>query len=293
MLACIYYISHSTWSWLAYILPAGSNLILVFLGVMLSLPKFAQTIEDTPKYKKILAFACLLFAFVGFGFEVSQRRSGDQINKQLLEDTGKALTKTDVVLTQTRALVTSTQEMLSSIGLMQPQLTATNEHVERIDAQLNIARKRNDAAQVAALQAEKQESLTSLLSMTPGVIAALNDKYSQCFGNDIHFENLLGTTNPSEDRQPIKKARADKRKECSDSVRPLLKSANYIREEILRRIPNYIKTEDDEKAALIFERAVAGDFIEYEEISAAALYLQKLSHKFPPQPPTAISATFR
>ncbi len=283
---------HQIWDWLRswtqYILPAVSNLILAFLGVILSLPKFAQTIEDTPKYKRILASACILLGSVGFGFEVSQRRSGDQVNKQLIEATGKALIKTDTVLDKTNLLVTGTQDMIARIGLLQPQVTATNEHLERIDIQLTNARKGNDGALVTVLQAEKQQSLSSLLSMTPGVISALNDKYSQCFGNDIHFENLLGTRNPSDDRQPIMQARTEARKECSESVRPLLKSANYIREEILRRLPKYIKTDNDVKMALIFERAVTGDFIEYWEINDAAIYLQTLSRKFTPQTPTGL-----
>src|ERR1019366_1117790 len=106
---------HAIWfwlrEWLPYVLPAVVNALLVILGVVMSLPKLAETIENSPTYRRVLAAICIVAGLVGFYFDVRARHDSERTSTQLLSEVGDALTRTNQLLTQTSSLVTNTSTL--------------------------------------------------------------------------------------------------------------------------------------------------------------------------------------
>jgi hypothetical protein len=86
---------HVIWSWLLewfpHILPAIVNALLILAGVVMSLPKLAEKIEDTPKYRKCFAVICIGAGLIGFVFDVRARHDSDKTSSQLLGEVGITL----------------------------------------------------------------------------------------------------------------------------------------------------------------------------------------------------------
>jgi hypothetical protein len=110
--------------WGPYFLPALSNLILVLLGVVLSLPSLAERIEETPKYRRALAIVCLISGVVGFAFDVLQRHSGDRQTRQLVNDVSTLVGNTNALAGNTNALAESTTQAVNEIAGLRNQVTA-------------------------------------------------------------------------------------------------------------------------------------------------------------------------
>lgn len=294
-----------TWIWLRgwmfYVLPALSNLILVLLGVVLSLPTLAQKIEDTPKYRIALGVVCVLFGLVGFWFDVDQRRSSDLTNKQLLQDTGTALRKTSDLIDKTSGLVTGTNDMVSRLGLMAPQITAATDHLARIDQELNLAKKHNDTQQVTALEAQRAGALSTLRQMAAGILADL-----QFWANKWDVDDRALDSWHQHNRDRIRMANPDmtvgdldlaatqdylKRKTelnllNTKQVLPVMTNANYLRQEMLQDVQ---QTDEDKKNAVIFAKVLAGEPIDWGQMAVVSGYMQVLTRKFlTPMPPTTL-----
>lgn len=99
--------------WSAYLLPAVSNLILVLLGVWMSLPKFAEDVEENATRRKWLAVICLVFGITGFAYDVGQRRSSDITNKKLLQNVGTTLGNTNSLLAKLTELEQTDRSLLT------------------------------------------------------------------------------------------------------------------------------------------------------------------------------------
>lgn len=264
--------------WFPYILPALSNLILVSLGVIMSLPKLAEAIEDSPRYRKCLGAICLAAGLIGFIFDVGQRHSSDVSFRQLLTDMDAEVNGTSNLITKTDVLVASTDQMVNSLGLIQPQLSAYNDHLAAIDRKIEYAEQVKDIASLNGLQAEKQASLDALLLMTPGITGMMRQEYKRCDHDDIHFEELLSS--PAGPKEGLLSAREIGRAHCADGLRSLMISANHIREELLHRARAHVETPEDRKAAAIFLSAVAGNGISYLDLPFIAKYLDDLARQF-------------
>jgi hypothetical protein len=255
----------------------------------MSLPKLAQAIEDTPRYKKWLASICLVAGLVGFGFDVGQRRSNDQTNRQLLEDVSASLKKTDNLVDQTKVLVTNTNEMVSRLGLMQPQITVTTDLLAKIDKKINVAIKEKNTEQVATLQAEKGAALSALLAMAPGIVAEMIywankwDMDDRVWDTRIRMEQ--GKFLPPQDFErvvgPLKKAREDMDNDHTRQILPIVTGANYIREQLLHGSE---LTQDDKKNALIFAKVLAGETIHWNEMRSITTYMDSLVRRLVPNP---------
>lgn len=188
------YLRH-IWSWLRdwlpYILPAISNLILVLLGIIMSLPALAEKVEQTPRHRKWLATTCLIFGLIGFIFDVSQRRSSDATNKTLLENVGTALQNTDDLVKQTTNLVTT-----ASITV--PKLNELDGKIANLKIQ--IAKNQNDPKvlanlqhQAKQLQDQRDDLSRELMTMTlaPQIAKQLRD-WEGDWKADQHDNHLKG-----------------------------------------------------------------------------------------------------
>ncbi len=282
--------------WLFYILPALSNLVLVLLGIVLSFPTLTDEIEKTPKYRKALGIICLTAGLIGFWFDVGARRSSDQTNTKLLQDTEASLKKTGELMDKTGALITSTNDMVSRLGLMQPQLTATTDHVANIDKKLNIAKEQNDTEQIATLQAEKQVALSSLLTMAPGIVAEMRYWARRWDDEDRTLEGswqvaistsqppvLFNTPEYARIKQSFDQKRTDLAIAYSKQLLPLMLSANYLREELREMVPVSERGAEDNTVAGIFSMVLAGNTIRWNEMGEATRYVDQLVRKFGPK----------
>ena len=292
MLSCL----HHVWAWLRdwspYILPAVSNLILVLLGVIMSLPKLAEAIEDTPKYRKLLATTCLVFGLVGFTFDVGQRRSSDRTNKQLLENVGSALGKTDDLVDKTTGLVSKTNRVVATLGLLQPKIVNLYDRLSTIDARISLAKNENNQALVAVLQTERKSFLTSLLSVGPGIVGEMQYWAQRWYQDDnsLYYQKQQSYSSVPLDIDPKERSRIvqpfidrqnNLRAMYPKQLQPLVTSANYLRKELLRGSE---QTPQDKKIASTFAKALAGEPYDYLEMKQMANYMDNLVNKAVPTP---------
>jgi phosphoribosylanthranilate isomerase len=169
MLLKLFHVCIWLWEWLIYVLPAISNLILVLLGVVMSLPKLAEAIEETPKYRKLLAAICLIAGFVGFAFDVSQRRTSDQTNHQLLEDVKKSVDTLKDVAEKTNRAVDNTNSLVTSSSLEWAQLTSLNANISGLNIKIEGAR--GNAKLLARLQGEADAAKKRAAQSTERILA--------------------------------------------------------------------------------------------------------------------------
>jgi hypothetical protein len=289
--------------WLTYILPALVNVVLVLLGLILSLPKLAEAIENTPKHRKLLAAVCLFAGLVGFIFDVGQRRSSDRQNKQLLTDEGIALRNTNDLVQKTTNLVTATSNMVIRMGWLEPQIRAINEHLETIDTKIVAAKKQNNPKLVAKLQSQKESDLSTLLALAPGIVGEMRTWFDNWDSSDRRIESTyekarndnFATMTPEEFTrkiyEPFQQQRLELNRDYTSQVLPLMTSANYLRGELLRKLPNYQQTEEDRKMADLFARVLTGTSMDWEEMKLATDYMDALVRRFSiAAPPVGLTA---
>lgn len=257
--------------WLFYILPALSNLILVLLGVLLSLPDLADKIEKTPKYRKTLGVVCLLAGLVGFGFDVGQRRSSDQTNRQLLRDTGSALKKSDDLIDKTTVLVSSTNQMVTNFAILMPKVSA-------LDVQIGDLNRRMEAAKgnpqlIAVLQGQidtaRAQSAAASRQILIGMVQTIVDRIDQ---RTLQFRMA---TLPDDLRRETPAEQKAIQVEYQRDMSNIIADADYIRQQLLQ---GQTLTSDDETQAATFKAAINGDSKSFDGF-AAARYLDNLAKR--------------
>ena len=256
----------------------------VLFGLILSFPKLAEEIEDTPKYRKGLAAVCILLGLVGVGFEVSQRHRTDIETRQLLTDVGKSLKNTD-------DLVQKTTTMVTVLDLLGPQVAAVNDRLGSLDTKIDKAKKQNNTELVAALQSQKQVELSRLLALAPGIVSEMQS-WAKKWDNDdgeIYYRSTVQTPklNPLSAAGQLERAkivsdaldkRANLAKQYTNQVLPLLQTADSLRTQLLNGLQ---ETAEDKRNAAIFDKALGGEPITFGEMNQITSYRQGLSPKEP------------
>jgi hypothetical protein len=108
---------------------------------------------------------------------------------------------------------------------------------------------------------------------------------------EIFKANALGdTVTNARIEAPFEKKRRELAVTYSKQLLPLLKSANYLREELLRSALMMEQTTEDNTMADIFARALAGDSIQWREMGEISGYMDNLVKKFVTVPPSQIQA---
>lgn len=269
--------------WLVYILPALSNLILIALGIVMSLPKLADTIERTPSYRWGLAALCIIFGLIGFSFDVYQRRASDLA--------------TNTMITETTQLIKSTTKSNDVIGILAFQFGSAVSSLADLRDQLADAEKRDDPRRIAEIQEEMKESreqATStsrqlILASLPDVIAqmeywknkwdadrlpiasritAVQEDRSYIIAHHENWDMQIAKLNDELSRVDV----AD-----SNKVAPVMRRANILREQITH---GTVQTNDDKYAAVTFAKVVADEPISFGELIFALKYMQDISQRF-------------
>lgn len=260
--------------WMFYVLPALSNLILVLLGVVLSLPTLAEKIEKTPNYRKALGAVCLLAGLVGFWFDVGQRRSSDQTNRQLLRDTSNALRKSDDLIDKTGVLVSSTNQMVTNFTVLMPQVNTLNSQVVVLNKKLEAAKGNPQLIAVLQGQIDTVRAQSAALSkqmvigMVPIICGQMSDRAMR----------YIMSTQIDDLRRETPEQQAEVRIVYERDMAAILADADYLRQQLLQ---GETLTPEDQAQAAIFKGALSGHFAGFNGMKAA-VYLYNLSKRVSP-----------
>src|SRR5271166_142032 len=281
-----------TLEWTPYILPALANGVLVFLGVWLSLPDFAQKVQDNPAYRKLLAGVCITLGLIWMTAEIRSRRDSDKANSQLLRDVGTALIRTNELLTNTHSLMTSTASIAAFENTAIPQLAGLQTNIAHLHDELDAAKEKHDPELIRDLEAKAQaahEQAHDLsrellaVTMAPQVAAQLRDWDAEKKEADLTIGN-----EEWEEKQQLKDARnasakpldwTEVRKQSDQKFQTKLKSivttADFIRKEMLQRIPSQAQNREDREQEREF--ALAKNSPDSLDRNAAANYILGLA----------------
>ena len=287
--------------WLSDSMPDISNLILILVGVIMSLPKLAEKIEDHSAARYTLATGCIILGLAGFAASVHQRHQFNSQISQLISDSDKLVKDDD-------ALIGNTGNLVTSFGVLMPKLSGLEVHISDLDVKIAAAREKHDPKLIADLQSQAAAAKvqvdglyrTLLLSLAPGIVSnmqAWRDKWdSDDRGWVSQLDqiqlNLGHDASPQEieaAQRPVRQRQTQMDKDHTLAVLPMMTSANYLREQLLRGTE---LTADDHKNALIFDDILAGKPIHWYEMKQVTTYMALLVGKYPVQkPPTAIKET--
>jgi hypothetical protein len=287
----------SLWShvveWLPDIVPAISNLILVLLGIIMSLPLLADKIEKTPRYRKWLAAVCLVFGITGFIFDVVQRHSTEQATRQLIGNTS-------TMVGNTNHLVQTTDVMVSTVSVLVPKLNAVQGEMATLEIQIKAAKEKHDPKLVADLegrmkraqdQADRMTRELYFITSAPQVAQQLRDWYGmkQQKIQDMHDwqweENIHWPEKHPNDPDGLSKVwkewddRIEKEEQSSrEELSRMLANAELIRKEMLQLIPSQEQSAEDKKQEKEFSQTDS----DQRSLEKAARYLEELARRVPP-----------
>jgi hypothetical protein len=280
-------------------LPDVANMVFAVLGVMMSFPDKATRIERNSTLRKGIATTCFVLAFVGLFVAADKRLKVDTQMTVLVGNVNN-------LVTNTNNLVANTSTVVTMVGIMLPQVEALNTHIGELDVKIAAAKGNPKLLQELQNQATaaraRAESLstTLLLSVVPGVVNELQARWNACNDADQRSENMfrmsrnVDTPRLEQERldQEYRKNQFARNASCTNSALPLVRSANYLREELLRKLPPSARqSEEDKKADALFSGLLSGaEPASYMPLATAADYLDRVSKRFPAAP-TGLSAT--
>lgn len=300
-MACL----HRIWSWMAewgpYGLPALANAVLVFLGVWLSLPEFAEKVQKNPTYRRLLATSCITLGLIGFVADVKARHDSDQSSKQLIQKVGKALDKTNELLDKTNVVVANTSTLGAFTSLALPQIADLKSTITGIRLELVVARQQHDSQRVAALEAKERDSQRKAdsisdtlraLGLAPILVGQLRDWFPRDYSKreDIEHDRLseVGryTAAHPDDTDGAKrieqKWEAEGRKASEQSgadLKVLMTNADFVWRELIKWVPPQLQNPFDQTMEQKFARA---DLKEADPMNDAAYIEDLLKRVRPP-----------
>jgi hypothetical protein len=272
--------------WFADSLPDITNLILVLVGVIMSLPKLAERIEDHAIARRALAVGCIVLGLAGLVISVHQRHQFSAAITQLVTDDDKLVHNTGI-------LVVSANTMVTDFGILMPQMEALNARVSAFDVQIAAAKEKHDPRLAAELQAKADEarrqaddaSKKLLLSMAPSLIDSLAERKEEWYAEDnnaykFYYERLEHAQWREASKDEIQKIQNDWGQERAGigfshrvQMKESVSNGNYLREQMRRLLP---ETADDTKASALFEKLLKEND-EMSDVDAAIAYLRDLS----------------
>jgi hypothetical protein len=240
-------------------------------------PEFAKKVENEPKLRKWLSGICIAAALIGFIFDVGQRRSNDQTNKQLQGNVSDLVRKTT-------GLVTTANQTSVTIGVLMPQIAALNTHAAAIDAQLETT---TNPRLIAELQAQKFEvqkeaamaSKRLTVALVSGIVDSMRNAYRDYGGEAyrLYNETMLptnGATTPSKIQrlEEIKVEQTRLNNRYSDEMKQMITTADVLRRQLLQGIS---ETDEDVAEERKFTTAITGDATKFD-VMEGTKYLEGL-----------------
>ncbi len=251
--------------WIVDALPDISNLILVLVGVIMSLPKLAEKIEDYAIARYTLAIGCIVLGLAGFIVGVNQRR---QATSQMTTLGGNV----NILVTNTNSLVTSTNNVVTMVGVMLPQVAVLNSRIADLDRQIAAAKGKPQAiaslqAQVAAAREQSSKISKQLLfTMVPGISNEL-DGVSERWSAEVDQQKSHAGSSQM----------AHLSSKWSNQARPSIITAESLRQQLLQELPPSDQKPEDTSEAAVFARAIKGG--SPDDLRTAARYLRDLSNR--------------
>jgi hypothetical protein len=141
--------------------------------------------------------------------------------------------------------------------------------IDDYSAQLRQAEKNKDTKAIARIQAEKDAAQKKLLLTTAvGVAEQLQRSAAAWKSRDEALYIGSSLADPEAGKQMQELGRV-----YSDQLRPLMTTGDYLREQLLQKLPVVEQTDKDKLAASTFKRAIAGEIMSNKEVSDAGAYL--------------------
>jgi hypothetical protein len=262
-----------------YVAPDVSNLILVLVGVIMSYPNLATAVEARPRWKYALAVGCLVLGLGGVVTTIYQKHQFDSKLEKLVDD-DSALIKS------TSHLVDLTNVMATDFGVVMPQITTLQATVAGFDAK--IAAAKGNPRLIAQYQSEAAKARTELASVSQSLVSSLAssvisemESWVTRWRTDWSSADWRISYSRNQAEVPGLIAERDHVNiSYSQQVLPTLKSANALRELLLRNAP---PDPDDEVYSKEFAKMIAGAPMDSSEMWNLTLYMQKLVKRFAPQ----------
>jgi hypothetical protein len=271
--------------WIEDALPEVSNLVLAVVGVVMSLPKLAERIEDRRTTRYAVAISCFSLGFAGFLISVNQRQ---QANVQMTTLVNNA----NISVTNTTDLVTKTNSVVTQVGAMLPQVVTLNSRTADIKLELESAK--GDPEVVAFLQrqaamAKAQADASSrqlLLAMLSGVVHEMK-YWEQRWGFEdralrnqidmLHSDRPILPNKIVDERiSELKSKRAGLGADYSKQVIPVMTNANFLRFQLFQGSET---TPDEQRGADILTKVSAGEVITWADMRLATDYMANLATK--------------
>ena len=287
--------------WAVYILPAISNLILVLLGIIMSLPALAEKVEQTSKLWKWLAAICLSFGLTGFVFDVGQRRSSDRTNRELLGDVSVSVSNTKDLVRKTDDLLQKTTSLVGTVSVRLPELDTVLGNIADLRVQIQAAREKHDPKLLAGLQEQMKQATERAdriakelrtITVAPRVASDLREWRvnrgaqekefrSRQYEAELHCTSKEG---PTEDcgalHRKYEQVYADKERDWVAELGGIISSADSVRAQMLELIPRQRQTTEDQNQAQVFAHGVNDP--ESFPTDPGAAYLERLALRVPP-----------
>jgi hypothetical protein len=299
------------WSWVMewgpYALPALANGVLVFLGVWLSLPDFADKVQKNPTYRKLLAGLCIALGLIGLLADVRARHDSDRAGTKLLRDVGTALTKTNVLLSKSDLLVTNTQTLPTFVTLATPQLAGLQTKLANLHTEIEAAREKHDPQMVRDLEAKAQDAQQRAntlsrellaITMAPQIARQLRyweqelgaqhqDLHKREWEEEVRLGQQVKPLSEPEHNRELQRIMSEwqvrydqKDAEYQEKLKGIIATADVVRREMLQQIPLQQQVPEDKKQEQAF--AAAKSTPQSFSTEAAARYLEDLVTRVPP-----------
>lgn len=282
----------SGFSLLIDVLPELLNIVLVFVGIFLSFPAFAERVEKNNAARRTVSIVCIVLGVLGFVVSVRQRH--------------ESTTQMKTLVTNTNTLVLNTNRLVDQVTILSPQVAEANAKLSSLKDQRRAAVVARDPQLVARLQtqvveAEKRANEASrnlALTVFPKVLEALGNAQTKYFvtmkkGIQGKYENeMLRATEERrhEINRLMERESAGARQEFEQEVRVVLPTVDYLLQNLLKGLP---QTDEDKAEAAVVSSALAGGNLAIPQIDQLIVYLFRLSNRFIPGTPVGLSATIQ
>lgn len=276
------FISGRLSEWVPFILPALSNLILVFLGVVLSFPSVTDEVEKNRTLFRIVGMVAISFGLIGFVFDVRERHSAAVSNEQLTKST-------TALVDNTTKLASSTKTTVDELNLLLPQVKTLNEQFAMYSAKSELARKQGnkrlaDYFESQANIAKQQQKLATrqvLLDAAPRLLSQMRSFYEQWNESIRQIPQTGGRRSP----EYIQQTHALENT-YSEQLRPIFKAASSVGGQLIELLPPDTRNNYCNPQTMgAFQRVNAGLSIENDELERATSCLDRATRAVVMLPP--------
>jgi hypothetical protein len=252
---------HRVFIWLLDALPDISNLILVLVGVLMSMPKLAEDIEKRKPIRYSVASCCIGIGVAGFIVGINQKQ-------HLNSDITELVNASTIHKAEQRTLQDKLDQSLLSEGRMEAQLRRMSEVVGR-----------SNYPGVAQIAAAVTRELGDKIHDQPTFSTALLIDTGKKVGQRMRdLQKALSSAETESGRKWVE-----------GQLQATIVDANYLREQMIQRLLGQ-ETDEDKAEAASFGAALTGDRKSFN-VDRAASYLDNLANRDVPTAPSNLTVT--